>query len=319
MNATRVLSLSSGAGAVLADSLALAVLGVYGSSHAVVAAVLHGIAVLLVGWMPRSLKSVQRSAVELKIARVITLAVPWIGPVSALSMRTRSARTRRRMERQLEHFYSQFLDHPGTVRSRSPFCGTFDEDVDRLSDAQSFATVLRYGSADHKRGVLRRLGEHDGRQAMALLRHCLVGGDAEIALFAYGQLDQTDRALTESIIEHRKALATRPNDPNARANLADAHRRLARSGALDDAMARWHEQEALRIGATAGAPAHANDDGDGVTEDGPQAMLIARAERAFYERDFDAVAGLANRLRDLGAQRPAWMEAIRFRVEGVRV
>lgn len=319
MKSERVLSIASCLLAALFDGIAFLLLAIVGARYLPISAGLHALAVFMVGWMPPTLKSVQRSSVELRIGQVLSLAVPVIGPLVALMLRTRSARVRRQRQQQLEDFYAQFLDNPHTPRERSMFRGVHDEDVERLSDAESFATVLRFGAGDHKRGVLRRLGEHEGPQAMALLRHCLSTSDGEIALFAYGQLDQTEQELARAIVAAEKRLESHSDDPNAQAELAEAHRRMARSGVLDDPSSRWHEQEAMRTSAVGSTPTGAPIHTDADVGAGPQANLLARAERAFQERDLETVCEVAEMLRDLGAHLPVWLETVRAARKGVRV
>ena len=318
MKSARFVSVACCLAAAVIDGMAFLLIAILGARYLVFGAGLHALAVVLVGWMPPSLKTVQRSAVELRIGQVLSLAVPVIGPLVALMLRTRSARLRRQMQTQLEDFYAQFLDKPMTPRARSPFKGEFEDDVDRLSDAESFATVLRYGTADHRRGVLRRLGEHEGPQAMALLRHCLTSPNGEIALFAYGQLDQTEQELSRRIVAAEKRLRSHPEDGNAQTDLAEAHRAMARSGALDEQSSRWHEQEALRIAAVGASPVGTPVHSDVAVEAGPQANLLARAERAFHERDLDTVCEVAEMLRDLGAHLPVWLDSVRLARNGVK-
>lgn len=208
------------------------------------------------------------------------------------------------------------------------------------ANAASFAELLRAPRSDQRRNTLRTLAALGGRHHFALLRSCLASDDIEIRLGAFAELDRLRRSEEDRIAAAAAAcgsLAAEPApDPERQAaallELAEAHRRVASSGLVDQdtAQRHWRECCAAAMQATelclrtdtviahAMALSELGQHARAVAElqllppaaqSDPQVMLVA-ARIAWQRRDFPTVAELQRRLARQRIATPAWMRAL---------
>ncbi|MGQ0613479.1 MAG: hypothetical protein ACT4PV_07075 [Planctomycetaceae bacterium] len=275
------------------------------------------------------------SQVERDLVRLCALVVPVFGPMLAWRFPHRADEDEEVInahdlfERYQEHVRPLSPDHERTL-----FTGDHDKDVARELDAESYYEVLRHGSTDQKRNALARLAKLGEPKHLALIRRCLRDPEHEVRLYAYGELERLSHEHESNLQRLRQEAAAAPESPEAASEVAAAHFAFGSSGILDEAMAAYHFEGAIRMAATARALGEEGPDGLLIAAlshcalgQFPQAQAcllavpaelqneapvrIARAKVAFLRRDFGAARVEAEALGAAGTAMPAWLEALR--------
>lgn len=197
----------------------------------------------------------------------------------------------------------------------------------------SYTQLLREGSLEQKRNLLRRLASLGEPRYLTIVRRFLADAEPELRLCAYAELAAVAQRQEVRIGELRRTIAAagdtiRVDDLAALASLQLTH---ATSGALDDEMARYWlaqaEQTSRRAveaapqslpaqrvlalvlaatgrGEVAWQLAQRWPDDAGIAE-----LEVARAEIAFRRRDRATCEQARARLEAAGAEVPAWLAA----------
>ena len=302
-----VLSRVSCALATCADGLAV-VLALHASRVSLALAfVLHLLATFFSGWLPKGSPRLARSRTKRMLARVFAFTVPIVGAALAWRVRNHSAGTRRLEQERLASFHSRFLETSTDAPVADPFTGSFDLDVSRISDAESFSAILDFGTPDHKRNALSRLAALGEPRHLRLLRACLSSPDAEVRLYAHAQLDSLDLEMSAALEAARLDFAEQPDDPALRAGYARQHALMAQSGVFDDETSAWHAAQAKRLGGDNPWRASQEDAQEQVSS-GAQQSLEARAEAAYAVRDFALLHEISEAMRLAGVEPPVWID-----------
>ncbi|MDJ0520776.1 MAG: hypothetical protein QNJ90_01740 [Planctomycetota bacterium] len=232
-----------------------------------------------------------------------TFAVPVFGAFLATTLHVpEEAGSADRASRILEE-YDAFVHYREEPHRPSPFTGNFQEDLVTFASVESHGVVMRSGTKAQKREVLSRLVESGRPDLIAQVRGALTDSDPEVRLLAYGELLRLESKLYADLQEAADRAEGDPTADGLRAAVVLAHRRLATSGVLDDAMSDWHAGEAQRmeeaIGSmvSTGAPTGTVD---------PEQMAAA----AFRERSFAYVRAFGRALAKEGKDVPEWIRAL---------
>jgi len=323
--------------ACVAEGMSVAVLAASGRADRVFASLaLHFLAA------PLCLSAARRrhpaaSQVERDTVVLTAIFVPVFGPVLAW------AYPRVPKEEAATNAHEMFERYEGHVRPRIPeyertlFTGDHDRDLARELDAESYYEVLRHGKTDQKRNALRRLADLGERKHLELIRRCLRDPEHEVRLYAYAELERLGQLHDSRIAKAGRDRAAQPQIPAAPTALADAHLAYAQSGVLDEGMAAYHYQAAIRnaqaaielgdaepdaplIAALAhgelGRHAEAMAALDQVHEAHrslPKARIV-RARLAFRRRDFTAARDEAVALSTAGDAMPDWLKSLLPRI-----
>lgn len=243
--------------ATCADCLALALALQASRGSLLLAFSLHLLATFFSGWLPDLKERRARSQTKRGLARVLTFCIPVVGAALSWSIRNHHAGTRKQEQERLAAFHKEYLDAPGDLPVPDPFTGTFDVDVARIADAESFSAILEFGTTDHKRNALARLAALGEPKHMRLLRACLLSSDTEVRLFAHAQLDGMDHHLAGKLEAARADFEAQPSRADLRLAYGEAHAAMANSGVFDDETAAWHRREAESL--TAGLSAEVRE------------------------------------------------------------
>lgn len=235
--------------------------------------------------------------------------------------------------------HAMFERYETHVRPRIPeyertlFTGDHDRDLARELDAESYYEVLRHGKTDQKRNALRRLADLGERKHLELIRRCLRDPEHEVRLYAYAELERLAQVHDARISKAGREAASRPDDPAGPRDLADAHLAYAQSGILDEGMAAYHYQAAVRhaqraldlddpepdaplIAALALGELGRHAEALASLEQVPEAhrglgkVRIVRARLAFRRRDFGAARAEAIALAQANEPMPDWLRAM---------
>lgn len=207
-------------------------------------------------------------------------------------------------------------------------------DLQRELRVNSYTQVVRHGSLEEKRNLLRRLAQLGTPRHLAIVRQFLGESEPELRLCAYAELARIAQRHEHRIGElRRQTMSPAATDDRAGvlAALAAAARDYATSGALDVEMARyWADQsEAAARAALAidGACLAAQrtlalllgDRGDlaaasAVVDAWPEAVDdatdLVRAEIAFRRRDRSVCQAVLLRLDARQAAVPEWLRSV---------
>lgn len=207
-------------------------------------------------------------------------------------------------------------------------------DLQRELAVNSYTQVVRHGSLEEKRNLLRRLAQLGTPRHVAIVRQFLFEDEPELRLCAYAELARIGHRHEHRIGELRRGAEADLDDAAkaiALATLAAAHRAYSVSGVLDEEMARyWADQgEVIAQRALAHdrdcraaqralvqllADRGALDDAWQVVAAWPAAVdaedEIARAEVAFRRRDRSTCRAAMQRLGDAGATAPEWLRSV---------
>lgn len=282
------------------------------------AVVLHALAVVLV-WRGAALAGASRSEAELFAAAVAALSA--IGAMAAWWFCVGGA------DRHASNAHAE--NDPlrlTTVRQAA--------DLHRELGVNSYTQVVRHGSLEEKRNLLRRLAQLGSPRHIAIVRQFLFEEEPELRLCAYAELARIGQRHEQKIGELRQAAehaGAGAAAAKALAALAHANRAYAISGVLDGEMAGYWSDQAGRI-ARRGLEHDPDclaaqrvlalvlaDRGDldeawrlistWRTEFSPEAELI-RAEVAFRRRDRHACCEALVRLDAAGVEAPEWLRTV---------
>jgi hypothetical protein len=197
----------------------------------------------------------------------------------------------------------------------------------------SYTQVVRHGSLEEKRNLLRRLAQLGTPRHLAIVRQFLGENEPELRLCAYAELARIGQRHEHRIGELRRAAtaAASGDAAIAQAELAAATRDYATTGALDEEMARyWADQAAAAARAALQIDASCRraecvlaqvlgDRGELAAAwalvaawpaEVDAACELARAEIAFRRRDRAACRTALARLELLGAPVPEWLRSV---------
>lgn len=261
------------------------------------------------------------STSEMDLVVVLAVVAPLFGPALAwtLALRTGDGSTR--------NAHAAFEEELAATKSdESP-------ELERELLVRSHAQVLRYGSLEEKRNLLRQLTRIGERRYLLLLRRFLRDPEPELRLCAYAELARECQQREEHIGELRTTAdalgaSASTQRANALAELSDANREYGTSGLLDDDMGDYWIEQACRIAQSAldlepasrgaqcaWALAKAElgevepawevvaawpDDVDSLHD-------LARAELAFRRRDRSTCLAVAERLLARDFELPVWL------------
>jgi hypothetical protein len=274
--------------------------------------------------------------VESDLVLLTGFAVPVFGPIVAWTMPRPPEEEAPRNAHDVFTSYSDHVKPMTPDHERTLFTGDYDRDMARELDVESYHEVLAHGTTDQKRSALVRLAELGETKHFRLVRKCLLDPEHEVRLYAYSELERASRRFEEEIGQRARELQAHPEQGDAPLALARAYFDYAESGIHDDAMAAWYYRSAERYAAEGrrllgDAPEpvwiQARALGRLGEFDRARALLLelsegqqrlpesclARAELAFARRDFLAARAELVRLREVGAEPPAWLQALEGR------
>ena len=197
----------------------------------------------------------------------------------------------------------------------------------------SYTQLLREGSLEQKRNLLRRLASLGEPRYLTIVRRFLADAEPELRLCAYAELAAVAQRQEARIGELRRVVDAAGDTPVVEdlAALAALQLDHATSGALDEEMARywltqaeqtarhavsWQPQclAAQRVLALVLAGTGRCDDAWRIaqqwpTDARPTELEVASAEIAFRRRDRATCEQVRHRLEAAGVEVPAWLAA----------
>ena len=260
-------------------------------------------------------------ACETDLVLVLALVAPLFGPALAWSLIFRGAPGK------TQNAHAAFEEEQAAAhRDLSP-------ELERELLVRSHAQVLRHGSLEEKRNLLRQLTRIGERRYLLLLRRFLRDPEPELRLCAYAEIARESQQREERIGRLRlEVAAIDPAEATARAaaiaELAEANRDYGTSGLVDEAMGEYWLEQACRIAqdaidvdascraaqcAWALAKAELGDVelGWNVVSAWPEDVEpehdLARAELAFRRRDRGTCMAVADRFTLRGIEMPVWL------------
>lgn len=280
---------------------------------------LHVVAALLARFAARCAGA---SACETDLVLVLALVVPLFGPalVWSLAFRGDPGKT--------QNAHAAFEEEMAAVHPE------LNIELERELLVRSHAQILRHGSLEEKRNLLRQLTRIGERRYLLLLRRFLRDPEPELRLCAYAELARESQQREEHIGRLRVHVAEiDASDATARAaafaKLAEANRDYGTSGLVDADMGEYWLEQACRIAqdaidvdascraaqcAWALAKAELGDVevAWNVIVDWPDDVEpehdLARAELAFRRRDRGTCLAVADRLNLRGVEMPVWLQ-----------
>ncbi|MEM7200295.1 MAG: tetratricopeptide repeat protein [Planctomycetota bacterium] len=278
-----------------------------------------------------------RWSVETDAALITALFVPVFGPGMAWTFpRTPEEASGTNAHAAFEQ-YEQATDVEATAYRPPIFTGDFDRDLSRELNAVSYVEVMRRGTLEQKRNLLRALGRLAQPRHLAMIRQCLLDDEQEIRLCAYAEVARLGREHEEGIADLKLACSGSPRATAAEddpwVQLAAAQLDYAASGVLDVEMGRFYLMEAVKSAeavlqevpehwrvaltkakAYLGLAEHANaiatlDVLPAEDQERPD-VILTRAEIAFDQRDFPTARDLAEQLRRQRLSLPEWLAAL---------
>ncbi|MCA8977746.1 MAG: hypothetical protein KDC98_23680 [Planctomycetes bacterium] len=207
-------------------------------------------------------------------------------------------------------------------------------DLARELGVNSYTQVVRHGSLEEKRNLLRRLGQLGTPRHLSIVRHFLFEDEPELRLCAYAELARIGHRHEHAIGELRRVAESRDAPADLAAalmRLAEANRGYAISGVLDDEMARYWSDQAEQIAARAiaadpechgahrilalaladrGALDEAWEVITSLSAASDPAVELARAEVAFRRHDRVACCLSLQRLQAAGTAVPEWLQTV---------
>lgn len=323
------------AGTAVGCAAAAAFLELIPGSTIARALVLHAVSVTLVAVAAR-LRGAKRG-VELDAVVVIATFVPVIGPALAWTFPSRESKDG------VANAHAVFESYEEATKSKKPsyrpaiFTGNFEKDLSREINTVSYAEVLRRGTLEQKRNLLRTLGRRATLRDLEMIRQCLFDDEQEIRLCAYAEIDRLSRNHEAEVAKLKTECEPRKDGSSASeeqlVNLAEAQLNYACSGIMDEEMAKFWLMEAEKTADAALAlnaadwravrtkakckseskdyegAKHCLDNLSSPKGDRPE-IWLARAEVAFRTRDFSTARKQANKLRSKRLQLPPWLSAL---------
>jgi hypothetical protein len=271
--------------------------------------------------------------VESDLVLLAGVSIPLFGPLAAWSL---PRPPKAEAPENAHEVFAQYADHVKPVvpdHERTLFTGSYEKDMARELDVESYHEVLVHGTTDQKRSALRRLAELGEAKHFRLIRQCLVDPEHEVRLYAYSELERASRRYEEEIAQRARELKEQAEGGEPLLAISRAYFDYAATGIHDEQMAAWYYRSAEQYAGVArrllgDAPepvwVQARSFGrlgdydrarallHGLTE-AQQAMpesCLARAELAYARRDFLAARAEATRLREAGVEPPPWLSAL---------
>lgn len=272
-----------------------------------------------------------RTGTEMLATLVTALFVPLFGPGLGWAFRHRD-------DDAVENAHAHFERLEEAEKyEREILHDDVESDFAQEINATSYAQILRQGTLQRRRNLLRNLGRLGSPDHVAVIRQCLEDDDPEIRLCAHAELDRLARRYEDRIEALRGAvLAAREAGTLSRRELiplAGACRDYAGSGIFEREMQEfWLERAAEYTDEAA-----AMEPGDaGLTraradlmvllgridaatelldslrgeEAQSHATLVVRAEIAFGRRDFEAIREIARIFDAQFVPLPHWMASL---------
>lgn len=267
---------------------------------------------------------------ELDAVLITAIFVPLAGPVLGWVIPRRSNRDS--VVDAHEAFQQREVVHGTGGPHRTLFTGRFDEDLATMTDAMTYAEVLRDGCVAEKRSAIKKLCASRAPQHLARVRATLSDSDDEVRLFAYAELTRIEREYEDALAELGERVFGDEDQAVVRIDLAVKHLDYARSGVLDADFARFHTgraieraEEAYELGADGPSCARAGllarldmgqvGDAEEWLERFSEAVVahptvrLAEAELAFACRDLERARSIARELGS-GESAPRWLSAL---------
>ena len=323
------------AGTAVGCAAAAAFLELIPGSSLYRALVLHLVSVVLVA-VAALLRGAQRG-VELDAVVVIATFVPVVGPALAWTFPSGKSKDG------VANAHAVFESYEAATKSQKPsyrpaiFTGNFEKDLSREINTVSYAEVLRRGTLEQKRNLLRTLGRRATHRDLEMIRQCLFDDEQEIRLCAYAEIDRLSRQHETEVAKLKseceaETSADSPAEEQL-VNLAEAQLNYACSGIMDEEMAKFWLMETeksadavltsnpgnWRAARTKAKCKSESKDYEGAIQclddlpspksDRPE-IWLARAEVAFRTRDFSTARKQANKLRSKRLQLPPWLAAL---------
>jgi hypothetical protein len=301
--ASLVSTTAAGCGA----AAALCFLGAEEPRTVLVGAALHGVAVAAAALAMR-LAGGARAEVQLTAA--LTAALPGLGALAAWVQCAAVPRPRA-TNAHAAH------DGPGYVAEQRP------PELQQELAVRSHAEVLRAGTIEEKRNLLRRLARLGEPRYLAIVRSFLGDPETELRLCAYAELAAIGQQFEARIASLRHA--------ELHGELAAAAHDYAMSGALDEEMVRYWCDQAEQAARTALVSAPDDLRAQRVLalvqaasgrldaawqlaaawpDDCEPALELARAEIGFRRRDLAACTRALDRLEGAGLAAPQWLRTM---------
>lgn len=271
--------------------------------------------------------------VESDLVLLAGVSIPLFGPLAAWALPRPPAAD---APENAHEVFAQYADHVKPVvpdHERTLFTGSYEKDMARELDVESYHEVLVHGTTDQKRSALRRLAELGEAKHFRLIRQCLVDPEHEVRLYAYSELERASRRYEEEIAQRAKELKEQAEGGGPLLAIARAYFDYAATGIHDEQMAAWYyrsaeqyagiarrllgdEPEPVWIQARAFGRLGDYDRAKALLHELTEAQqnlpesCLARAELAYARRDFLAARAEAARLRETGAEPPPWLSAL---------
>lgn len=271
--------------------------------------------------------------VESDLVLLAGVAIPLFGPVAAWAL----PRPKQGEKPANAHeVFASYADHVKPMvpdYERTLFTGSYEKDMARELDVESYHEVLVHGTTDQKRSALRRLAELGEPKHFRLIRHCLLDVEHEVRLYAYSELERASRRYEEEIAKRARETKEQGGEGEPLLAIARAYFDYAATGIHDEQMGAWYFRSAEQYGGQ--ARRLMGDDPEPVwiqarafgrlgDYDRAKALLLeltesqqnlpesclARAELAYARRDFLAARAELARLREAGAEPPPWLAAL---------
>ncbi len=143
--------------------------------------------------------------VELDMVAIAAVFVPVFGPALAWTFPPP------RGDAGASNAHAVFEEYERATRGEKPiytpplFTGDFDRDLSRELNTVSYVEVLRRGTIEQKRNLLRSLGRLAQPRHLAMIRKCLLDDDHEIRLCAYAEIDRLGRRQEAHLAELKQA------------------------------------------------------------------------------------------------------------------
>jgi tetratricopeptide (TPR) repeat protein len=321
------------AATVLAEGAAFAaILLVPGGQGLALGLLLHALAAIL-GRIAARRRRRDLAQVESDLVLVAGLLIPLFGPLTAWAL-PRPAGAKQPAN--AHDVFASYADHVKPAvpdYERTLFTGSYERDMARELDVESYHEVLVHGTTDQKRSALHRLAELGETKHFRLIRQCLLDLEHEVRLYAYSELERASRRYEEEIARRARELKEQPEQGGPLLAIARAYFEYAATGIHDEAMGAWYYRSAEQYAGR--ARRLLGDDPEPVwiqarafgrlgDYDRAKALLqeltepqrnlpescLTRAELAYARRDFLAARAEAARIRDAGAEPPPWLAAL---------
>ncbi|MCR9248695.1 MAG: hypothetical protein NXI31_27010 [bacterium] len=226
-------ALAAGVVVVAATTAAMGFVAAASPMSVAAAAGLHALAVVLAASV--ALRAGLPSD-EVRLFALVVAALPGVGAV-ALWWRCLSG------PRHAANAHAANDRLPTAARRRGA-------DLGRELGVDSYSYVVRHGSLEQKRNLLRRLATLGTARHLAVVRQFLAESEPELRLCAHAELARVGR-VHEERIAHRREATVGDLAPEAQAaalaELAQANRDYAVSGGLDDEMADYWASRAVTL------------------------------------------------------------------------